>query len=128
MWKACFLSGLAALALAGCAGRKQVAEMSYAEQQAFVQDLAAKCAEQGYGPENPQHMNCVNHEVRREVITRQNAQVQQQRVGQAIAAGMQGYGNSLQASAAANRPITCTSRSGSYILGAPVTSVNTTCY
>lgn len=117
----------AALSLSACQ-TKQVDEMSYSEQGKLAAEIEKRCADQGYPRGAKQFEPCIRHEVNREVASRQNAKQNADRARLALAAGLAGAGEGMQNSAAANRPINCTSTPSSTFVGGAPTRVNTTCY
>ena len=117
----------AVVVLAACQ-TKQVDEMSYAEQGKLAADIEKRCASQGYPRGSKQFQPCIRHEVNREVALRQNAKLKADQARLALAAGLSGAGEGMQSSAAANRPINCTSTPSSTFVGGAPTRVNTTCY
>lgn len=103
--------GVAAL-LGGCQTTR-VAEMSYSEQQAFVQQMVELCGKQGFGPGTPQHVDCVNQEIRREALARESRAANGARFSAALGAGMQGVSQGYYNAAAqsqANMPRTYSCR------------------
>lgn len=119
-----FVAGFALAMLTGC---QSVETMSYAQKNALAQQIAKRCAAQGYADGHPQQRDCIAHEVNREVVTRR--QNEQRRM--AVAAAMGNVGAQMQANAATpvyRPPVTCTSRPSSSWVGGPVSQVRTTCY
>lgn len=99
--KTVVIIALGALVLSGCSSTKSVQEMSYSEVNALASEIAQRCADQGFGDGNPQQESCIQHEVNREIATRQMNQQRQQALGQAF----QQMGQSMQQQA--NRRVTC---------------------
>lgn len=101
---------VAALLASGCS-TKQMDEMSYTELREYAATMLEKCKEQGV-PEAELEA-CARQEARAD----QSRRMRQRAIGEAISEA----GDSYSRSAAANRPVSCTStRAGSMI--------NTTCY
>lgn len=108
--------------LAGCS-TKSMNEMNYSELKAYAVEMQTRCEKQGV--KGDQEMKaCINQEAMADQSRRQR----QKQFGAALAGASQAYGNSMQRSAAVNRPVTCNSTGNSSWVGGPINSVRTTCY
>jgi hypothetical protein len=109
---------VAAISLAGCDTRP-LDELTYAEQQEMLQAFTANCAAAGVTKSDPRYHDCVQAEINAENAKRGRQSSAMVNIGNGMAAA----GDNYSRSAAANRPVTCTTRP-------PVGwgSVTTTCY
>lgn len=110
----------AAMAVSGCT--TSVDEMSYSQLQQYTAGMVEKCQKQNVP--QAELRACAEQEMRSDQARR----MKQRQVGMAIAGASQAYGQGMQQSAMANRPITCTSTPNSTFVGGPVSSVRTSCY
>src|SRR5690606_1647792 len=108
---------VAALFVAGCT--QSVSEMSYSQLQAYSARMVEKCQKQGV----PQSQMQARSE--QEIHADQSRRMKQRQFGAAISGASQAYGQGMQSAA---RPVTCTSTPSSTWVGAPASSVRTTCY
>ena len=105
-----FLIAVAALSLCGCA-EKRLDELGYAERTALANEIVARCRKMTDGSD-AQVRQCGMAEVDAERARRARNERTRRAVGMALA----GFGDDMQRSAIANRPVTTTcSRSGSFI-------------
>lgn len=105
------------LLVAGCQ-TKPIEAMNYSERNELAKVLAKRCLDQGVRAGTKQMENCLIAEVQAEQYKRYENRRQMQAMGDA----MQNAGNQMQANAAMNRPVNCTSTKGYGNV------VRTTCY
>lgn len=112
----------AALIVGACAVEPTFDQLSYSEQEAFIEQLAQVCEAQGVKRYTDEMETCLRSEFDREDGRRRKAAEDRELFGAALGAGLTSYGNSRTGAASTYRaPIRCSSSQ----LGS---TINTTCY